>query len=1320
MRRFATALLLLLVSLSLHAAITGTLVNSDGQPIAGARVSIYPLELPEAALVRVSSKTPDRTAIAQTTSDTKGRFSIPSPKDAVVAVAVSAAGFAPASLRAERDDELGAILMNAAAMTTGRITAAGKPVAGAKVILLGSGEYVATTDAEGKYAAPDPSRWANHIIVVHPDFAIISEGSRGPAMRAADLNQTLEPGVAVSGRVLGEDGKSPVAGAALVIDEMTVAKSAEDGSFTIAHAPKEWQTIDARSGNLAGTFARNGNAAAAIRVSRMATVSGTLRDMKSLAPVAGAMIQLRQGRRFAFGNEISAITDAKGAFVVNVPGGNYAINVLRPGYAVAQSSVNAPAAARMTKNLAGTQLARVSGVVVDENKNPVGGARVEAGSVEREPGMRMFRGNNGAQEVAIAAPDGSFVIRPEPDTDVQLEAKKKGYPEARSATMRFASGERKRGVVLTIPIGVAVTGRVVDRNGKPVADAAVYATEAQGGGSNFVRRIMRFGERNDDNVVKTAADGTFTTRVKPGTYNFRVVREGFATKAIASRQIGAGAPPIEITLDPGVALAGRITRGGAGLEGVTVDIFGEESAADSAKTGPDGSFRIEGLTPGQAMMNISKTEESVQQFRPVTIPSENLVIDLPVGASVSGRVVEKGSGNPVREFDAGYSAARGGGGMMFMGPGITKHFTSDDGSFVLEHVPPGAVNITVTAAGFTQGRAQNINVEDGKPVENVEVQLEHGTHVTGRVTSADGAPLSGVSVMVMAGGMRRFPGGPGTSASVTDANGEYSLENVESGEKTFTFERSGYLATQKSATISGSDARVDAQMNTGLRITGIVVTDSGVPQADASVTASSASDSAFGGRSTRTDANGQFEMADLTPGRYSFSASKAGYASGNVKDVDITSGAPVRITLQAGGTITGHITGLSAEEIPRAGVTAQAGNNRASGTIDSGGNYRIEGAPVGTARVIASVGGGMNARITPPQSVQVEPGGNVQVDLAFASGSVRGRLTRDGKGLAQAIVMFMPRPGQNGSMARTTADGDGNYEAQGLADATYDVQVIDITGGAPYRTSYEVHGGGTLNIDIKSALVRGRVIDATTGQAIDNAAVQIRSTDETFRGALRAVPSDASGTFIIDSVPSGKYTISAEKEGYGTRTTDLNVGDSGADVELKLAPTAGVTLRVVDARDGRPISAMIHVTDMANNVVYESPFRFTQGSTDAMKLPLDAGTYRVVVMAQGYATRNVTMSSPSTQTVGMTPGGTIAIKSTGSAMRRARMLGPDGREYIRGFGYISVFNVDPSPGTTIIESIAPGTYTLQILDGNNVTASTQVTVVEGQVAQVSI
>ncbi len=1329
MRR--TLLVLILcsaVALPSFAAITGTVVNSDGQPVAGAKIMIYALQLPEQTRARLLSTTPERPTLASTTSDSKGKFAFESPKDPVVSLQIVANGYAPASFPIERDENRGTIALTAAETKQGRITAGGKPVAAAKVIWFANGEYLAITDTDGRYSVPDPSKWADRLVVIHPDYASVNEPTRR-FMESAKVavDRTLDAGVPLAGRVVAEDGKTPVSGATLSIDNWQAGTTGEDGSFAIAHAPKKWESLQARSGNLLGERSRSAKEPLVIKLGKAATISGVVRDVRTRVGIAGVEVRVRPSDRFDFtGSVAAAITDAKGAVTMTgVPPGSYDAISIRPGYSIPLASVNIAANDKAVKNFIATQVARVSGTVLDENKRPVAGSRVEGGAVSRESMMMMgpMRMGGAIDQTAISGPDGTFVVRLEPDADVQIHAMKKGYPIVRSSTMRLAPGERKSGLLLTIPLGFEVSGRVTDRNGNPLSAVSIASAESQPGGPSFFRQVNMAGPREEENLPKTGSDGRFSIRVKEGSYNFTFKREGLAAKTLRGQQINASTKPIDVTLDPSVEISGRVTRGGAGVEGVRIGVFGPDSRS-STETAPDGTFRITDLTPGQMMLNAIKPDEFIQQIQPVTAPASDVVIEIPPGGRIAGRVVDKQTRQPVTNFDAGVSAARGGGGMVFMGPPMSRHFTTDDGSFTLENVPPGQTNVVVNAAGYVAGRVSNVNVEEGKTVADVEVQMDHGVKVTGRVTGPDGTPLGGVSVRLDPGMGRIMRGSPISSTSaVTDANGDYTIEAVEGGEKTFAFTRSGYLPTEKTVTLSGSEGRVDAQLSSGIRVSGVVVTESGVPVADASVSASSASDMAgFGGRSTRTDSNGSFQMEGLAPGRYSFRAGKVGHATGMLKDVDVSSGAPIRITLKTGGTITGHVNGLTSDELQQVNVSASNVNGSASSPVDSAGNFRIEGAPAGTVRVSAVLSGGITGfRSAPAKSVEIEPGGTAQVDIDFIRNTIRGRVARDGKPAAQAMVMFSPQKGQSQTMVRTTTDSNGNYEATGLDDATYDVAVIDIQRGTPYTTTYEVRGSGTFNIDIQSAALRGRVLDASTGQPIEDAAVQIRPTSTvTVRFPLRTVGTDPSGGFTVDSVPPGSYSVSAEKEGYGTKVVDVSVGDSPADVELKLSPNPGVSLRVVDARDGRLISVFARVVDAQNKVVFESPMRFGSTGAEPVKLPLEAGSYRATIMAQGYATQVVTITSPSSPTVAMSPGGSIAIQSRGSALRRARLVSPDGREYPRG-GFNPVFTIDPSPGTTVMENIAPGMYTLQILSaGDRVEASAPVSVVEGQRARVEI
>lgn len=1304
------------------AALTGTVMNADGKPVAAARVSAFALETGEARRIRLLSDKPERTALSTAQTSDDGRFSLDWPKEhAVAMMQIEAAGYAPHSIRVERDDEVGALSLTIAAPKTGRITAAGKPVAGARVVLADQSEVHSTTDAEGRYTVPDPATWASRFVVIHPDFAIFDEPARRGMSANVSLDRTLQRGVNVSGRVVGRDGTTAIAGARILIDGWPVATSGENGAFTVPHAPDKWQWISARANALSGRRARGGDLT--IRLQPTTSVSGIVRDSKSNLPVAGAEVALSRAGRFDLsGQPDSAISDAKGNFTLtDVAPGAYTFISTRPGYAFEPVDGAVAADSKALRTVLGQKLARVNGMVLDEEKRPIAGARVTPQRVTNTGMPRFFM----SRSFSTSAPDGSFTLWVEPDADQQIEAQKKGLPSARTVTLRLASGERKRGIVITVPAGIRVTGRVTDREGKPLAGVSVSTSDARGSGSFGRPMIFRGRREREDDLVQSAADGTFALQVKEGTYDFVFHREGLATKIVHSHEVSAsgGPKPLAVTLEPGVDITGRVTRSGVGIAGASVGVFGE-GVAESTETAADGSFRLGNLTPGPLMFSVNKPDEFVAHNRPVTAPVQDLEIEIPGGGRVAGRVLDKETRAPVTAFEAGLSGARSAGGMVMMGPNQMRPFTSDDGSFVLENVPAGPMNLVVNAAGYTSNRVPSITVEEGKSTPELEVLMDRGVRVTGRVTGPDGGALSGVTVRHSRAGSRQMQMAAPGSAAITDANGDYAVEAVEPGSTTFAFSRSGYVTTEKTADLKPKEARVDAQLGTGVRVSGTVVTDSGAPAADAMVSArSSAGASSYS--STRTDQNGAFQLEALAPGRYTFSAQKQGYPRTDLTDFDIASGAPVRLVLRTGGTIYGRVIGLSAQEMPTAMVMASNPNGNSMSPVDAAGNFRVEGAPTGTVRLTARTGLGFatGGRTSPAKSVQVAAGETVQQDIEFRTDTViRGRVTRAGQPVSNAMVTFFPRGGQAQTNARTQSDGSGYYEVTGLDDATYTVGVVDIQRSFSYNTTYEVKGSSNFDVDIRATTLRGRVVDASTGQAVGEANVELRERDPNMpRFSARMAQTDAAGVFVMDGVPVGAWNVSAEKEGYGTKAVEVSVTESPADLEIKLTPNAGVTLRVVDARDGRVLSAFIRVLDSQNRVVYESPMRFGGfGGEGESKIGLEPGSYRAIVTAANYAPRNVTITSPGSHNVGLTPGGSILVRSRGNELRRARLMGADGREYSRS-PFNPFITIDPSPGVTQLDNIAPGSYTLQILGpSNQVLSSEPVVVQEGQRSAVEI
>ncbi|HEX6085238.1 MAG TPA: carboxypeptidase regulatory-like domain-containing protein [Thermoanaerobaculia bacterium] len=1325
--RLAVALLLSLLSLPAVAAITGTVVTNDGVPVAGARVLIYATETPTARRERLLSASPQIVPLAETKSDAKGVFSLPSPKEAVVELRIELRGYEPEEKRVEKDEELGAVTIAKREMKSGTISAGGKPIEGATVVInYGGAEYVVKTDAQGRYEAPE-LRVARTITVLHPGFAIDEEnfmnlGGNGPS--SSELTRTLSTGVAVNGKVVS--GKTPVDKAVVFIDNWPVATSAEDGSFVIARAPSKWTQLTARKDNLTGQHAFAGGKAVTVRVEPSGTVSGRVLDAKTKMPVPGVVVRAMPSRRFqAIDTSSMALTDAKGAYTLPTAPGTYTVMASHPAFEMYQADATVSAGQPTSRDVNLQQLARVTGVVVDEEGRPVAAAKVtsEAASDQMSMRMVMFRDTGSA----TTGSDGRFTLRMRGDSDQKLRAAKKGLPETKSDSVRLQPGERKSGIVLTMPSGVAVSGRVLDSEGKPLSGVAVTTTETPAGGDRMMmRRFVFTGPTTDDeDVVRTASDGTFTIRLKEGTYDFSFRREGFAPKAVRAQNVTARgtSQPIETRLDPAAEISGRVTRGGAGVPDVLVSVFAESVA--STVTGPDGSFILGGLPAGSARVSFRKEDALINETRALTAPARDVNVELPLGGTIRGRVVEKGSSKPITAFQAGVSASRSGGGMMMMAPPLLKSFNSEDGSFTLENVPSGGMNLIANATGYSSSRL-NVDVQEGKTVSDIVLELEPGVRLTGRVTGPTGSGLADATVSVQPSPTGSFAMTGSLRRTTTDANGDYVLDGLDPGDETIMVSHPKYNDTSKNVTLKGREAKLDVQLEGGQTITGIVVTDSGAPVAEAEVEAFSAG----GGRSSaRTNASGQFEMEGMRAGRYRFTASKSGFLEGRVDDLEISAGSPVRITLKTGGSIYGRVTGVSESDMANVTVTARSARGSSSAAVDPQGNYRLDGAPTGTVSVSAAVQPRDFAgrRTSAAQTVEIAEGSSQQVNIDFRGDVViKGRIIRNGRPLPGASVSFWPRKSGSGSSAAVTADEQGTYSVTGLEEGEYSVSVTDVQRFSPYSTTYTVRGSSTFDIDFKAANVRGRVIDAETNDPIENASVQFRASStgapSDMRG-LRTSMTDANGVFTVDFVNPGTYVITASREGFGNSVQETTFTDAGRDdLELRLTRNDGVALSIVDARDNRSLYGQVVVFDMQGRQVYDTrgTFRFGGDAPQQIRLPLAPGAYTATITVPDYAPAYVNITSPSTPVVRVSPGGTIVVRSKHSVRRSMRLVDASGMPYPRIAAGVPMTR-DLPPGTVTIQHVTPGSYTLILLNDDETVASTvPVTVREAEAVTVDL
>jgi uncharacterized GH25 family protein len=1324
-RSFAALAFLLCSAAPALAAISGVVMTTDGQPVAGARVSIYPLETGEARRARLLSDKPAEVPISAVETDAKGNFSLESPKDTLVDLEVTAKGYYGESRVIERDEDVGAIALSKAEIKSGTITAGnGKPVAGATVALsyLGS-EYITRTDDAGRYEAPDPKR-ARVLVVNHPQFALTEVQALGRS-GIANLNQTLAMGSKITGVVLGLDGK-PAPNVTIAVDGWPLATSGEGGAFTVERAPSKWSSITAQNGALIATRSYQ-KEPVTLRLAKAATIAGRVLDAKTKLPVAGAVV--RAGQRMARMLNESAttgVTDAKGNYTLYVAPGQYMLFASHPAYDGRPVDITAAAGQAVSKEITLSPFARVSGTVLNDDRKPVAAAQITTQDAREGMdfiGGRMFMMGGGN---TVSGPDGRFSMRVRSEADLKLRAAKKGLPAANSEAFKLAPAERRSGFVLTIPNGIAVTGIVTDASGKPLSGVSVASAPTPPSSRGMVQRVIMGGgpPADEDSVVRTDSEGRFEIRVTEGTHDFSFKRDGFSTKHVRAKSITVSGPnTVEATLDPSVEITGRVVRGGAGVENVGIFVFSMEGDSSEATTGPDGSFTLRNLSPGPARVSMRKEDELISENRSLTAPARDVVIELPAGTRVSGRVIDKATRRPLSAFQVGISTARSGGGMVMMTPPVMKNVTSDDGTFTLDYVPAGAMNFVAQAPGYSTTRL-NLNVEENKPITDLEIELDMGVKLAGKVTGPDGTPVSDASVSLAFLPSSNTPVMRGQDKrTTTNSSGEFELDGLEAGEETIEVSHPKYLTERKAVTLKGRDNKLDVQLSAGMKVSGVVVTEGGAPVADAEVSAFTAGGAQ---RRTKTDTSGRFELDSLSKARYQFRASKTGLADGQIKDFDVSSGAPLRLVMKSGAVVYGSVRGLTETELASAVVEAYSNDGSSNATIDANGQYRLEGVPSGTVRIQAVVmGRNFSGRKTSvPQTVEISAGGSQQLDLEFRGDTViKGRVSRNGKPIAGANVTFFPRPGGPQTSTMVTADEQGNYSASGLEPGQYNVSVSDMQRFSTYQTTYEVRGSSTFDIEYSATGVRGRVVDASTHEPLGDARVQLRANNtgpDSPRFPARVSATDANGVFMLDSIPTGSYTLSADKTGFGNYSKTIQVGDSDlADVELPLSKTEGITIKVVDARDNRALGAAVVVFDTAGRQVQEQRGFFPGMEAGETKLALSPGTYVVTVGTQGYGTRSVTLRAPGSHTIPLMPSARINVKSKHSERVRVRLLDASGMWYPRWTETFTGAWLNPNVTTTL--DVAGGSYTLQLLgDGDAVLDSRTITVGDGQTVNVEI
>lgn len=1057
-------------------------------------------------------------------------------------------------------------------------------------------------------------------------------------------------------------------------------------------------------------------------------LSGRLIDASSRKAIEGGLVWDRTDPT------VAAVTDRAGGFALGGPPlQRMRLTAGAPGYLPAGGTeFQLDDDGRPGPTLVLEPAAAVEGRVVDESGEPVAGASLTV-AVRRQPGMMRIEIGGGSESPrARSTQTGGFRLAPlDPENGYDVKVEAEGFAPAENAVTGLEPYENREGLRVVMTRGRAITGRIVDLEGRGVGDALLKLTAApDSSGSGML--VMRESAGDGAGLEGFSdAEGHFELAgIAPGRFDLEIRRAGYARGKQAAIEVGESPEPVdlgEIVLEPGERVEGIVLgRDGQPLEGVEIRV--EESGpamvfmmvgpgpstepeAD-ATSDPGGWFVIEDLTGGARYnLALSRTGYVQKSVSAVEAPSaEPIEVAMDPASKVSGQVLDA-EGEPVAGAQVSLSREQRVemGGNVMMTLSMEGADADAEGRFLFEDQEPGRISLGAVSSGYQEAKLDHLEIPEGEDLEGIEIPLAAGAIVEGRVLAPDGRPAIGAEVREVTESPEMIRmGGQGT-----DGAGYYRLEGLAPGKISVEALDEDYPRVVKDLEAREGINRLDLQFEGGHEVEGRVSSTAGEPVAQAVVRLLTAG-RYWGGPETTTGNDGRFVIQGVQDGQYRLRAEGEGYAPSAGDERVEVAGEPVRgveIRLDPGGAIAGRITGLEPEEFASVRVAAEGGgfDGFQDSNVDREGNYRLEHLASGSYTVNATLSD--SGRRATGQAT-LDPGApETRLDLQFERGlTLSGQAVQGDEPVAGVTVYAEGIDVSHMGWSQT--DTRGWFSIEGLEAGSYRVHVRNFQTGLAYNETVEVATNKEIVIELPTASVGGRVVDGTDREPLSGVTLVLENTEGGGSGVMptHTATTDLEGRFSIRHIGDGNWKLTARLEGYAAVSLPVPVlhGKSADGLQLTMDPTEGLTLEARLPSGALPDELTVAVLDPSGGTLLAG--RYATGENGRVRLSsVPPGEWELVVAAAGSAASNLRAPAPGPSVaVPLQPacGLSIVVPELGGSTTVATVsiLGADGRPYTSlGWSGQPRREWRMSGGRAELGTLPPGAWTVRVTapDGRN-------------------
>jgi len=859
---------------------------------------------------------------------------------------------------------------------------------------------------------------------------------------------------------------------------------------------------------------------------RAATLKGTITDAQGRPARGGrAVVWMSAGprqRSIWYQEKRYQDADAEGRFTFAwLPRGSCSVVAGAPGCAPS-SRWNVQVRPGETTEVAlqlrtGNSLA---GNVVDA-KGPVAGVCVTAR--EKVGRMATLPGSG----VAITDAQGRFRIDELAAGKQQVAVARDGAqtklaPEALVVEVPRPADAPELTIVLDE--GLSVAGRVVDGQGRGVAEAEVVVDPSWWNG----RAEPLKGKRITRQSAITAADGGFRIAgLGDGPFTVRASIEDVGSAE--RKDVPAGTIDLELAIAGPTGIAGRVVDAttGAPIEHFRVvahqgdatpwDMMWRRSRGEKAFDAADGAFRIEGLAPGtfrvaaSAEGYVDAIEDGVEVRAGEVTPGS--IVKLRPATTLRGRVVDAVSGEPIAGAQVQHRASDTDENTWW---DSGEAETGADGTFELRGLEPDNIAVLAWHDAYAEGESVAVPAAAGGVQEIGPIALVRGGAVEGVAVGEGGKPMANgqvnAYVMQPEGGRSLKHGYRNATA---DAAGAFHIEGLYPGK---------WRVQAQPAVLDGDWAAAQQKQ---------IYSD-----VDVDVAA---------GRTTRVE---------FRPPR--------------------TGGCTVRGRIVRGGEPVARASVYL--WIMKPGGEVSSDDRGFQSQTDADGRFALEHVPAGEGHLnVWSWGGTGGASVA--RSITVPDAPQLDFDITLSNGGeVAGRVTRksDGRPAANVTVQAnMTSSDGAQSSGNSTSDAEGRYRISGLAPGRYQVQaggdgMVRYAGMkndgslAPQSRSVEVTEGGTATADFAlEAGARATVeVVMPDGSPASGCWVSLERADGSAESTGDGAMTNDKGIGRIDGVAPGTYRAQTQKEGWPFARSEPVTVEAGVEARFRVQLRKGVTVRV--------------------------------------------------------------------------------------------------------------------------------------------------------------